>query len=111
MMKKFDITKVNLYSILRDVVINLWVIVLATVTVFTGSYSYTRYVRQPQYTSSMTIAINLSGYTTSATALSLARTVVIAETLDDVFKSAALREVVAQDVEGGVTGIISAAQM
>ena len=111
MMKKFDITKVNLYSILRDVVINLWVIALAAVTVFAGSYSYMRYVRQPQYTSRMTVAINLSGYTTSATALSLARTVVIAETLDDVFKSDALREVVAHDLEREITGTISAAQM
>ncbi len=110
-MKKFDITRVNLYTILRDVLFNAWVIVLAAVTAFVGAFCYFNYVHKPQYVSRMTLSINLSGYTTNATALSLARTIVIAETLDDVFQSDALKEVVRADRGESNIGTIAAAQM
>ncbi len=110
-MKKFNLQRINIYSILRDFFINLWVVILVAVTAFIGSYSYYTYVHKHQYVSSMTVSINLSGYTTNATALSLARTVLIAETLDDVFQSAAVRDVVKKDLGDDMTGTISARQL
>lgn len=110
-MRKFDIKRINLYTILRDYITNLWVVVLVVITAFIGSSCYYTYVYKHSYVSTMTVSINLSGYTTNATALSLARTVLIAETLDDVFQSNAVRDVVKKDLGGEITGTISARQL
>ncbi len=110
-MKKFDISRINLYTIFRDVILNAWVIILAAATAFVGIYCYFAYVQKPQYVSKMTVSVNLSGYTTNATALSLARTIVIAETLDDVFQSEAMKEVVKADRGEASIGTITATQM
>ena len=110
-MRKFDLQRINLYTILRDYLVNLWIVILVAVTAFIGSFSYYTYVHKHNYVSTMTVSINLSGYTTNATALSLARTVLIAETLDDVFQSAAVRDVVKKDLGGEITGTISARQL
>ncbi len=110
-MKKFEVEKINLYTILRDYFINFWIVVLVAITAFVGSCSYYTYLHKHSYVSTMTVSINLSGYTTNATALSLARTVVIAETLDDVFQSAAVRDVVKKDLGGEITGEITATQL
>lgn len=110
-MKKFDISRFNLYTVITDLKINLWVILLAIVTGFVGGTTYHNHIRPQRYVSNMIVSINLSGYTTDATALSLARTVVIAETLDDVFQSSALRDVVKKELGGKMTGEISAAQL
>lgn len=110
-MRKFDISRVNIYTILRDLVVNSWIVVLAAITGFVGSVCYYNYLHEHDYVSSMTVSINLSGYTQDATALSLARTVIIAETLDDVFQSEALYDVVKHDLGEEVTGTIAAAQL
>lgn len=110
-MKKFDFSRFNLYTILRDVLINWWVILLAVIVGFVGSSSYYTFLHKERYVSSMTVSINLSGYTSEATALSLARTVVIAENLDDVFQSNALRDVVEKDMGMALTGDIKAEQI
>lgn len=110
-MKDFKMSRVNVYTILRDLVFNFWVIVLAVITGFVGSICYYNYIHKNTYVSSMTVSINLNGYTTEATALSLARTVVIAETLDDVFQSKALMDVVRKDIGDNITGTISAKQL
>lgn len=110
-MKKFDFSRFNLYTILRDILINWWVILLALIVGFVGSFSYYTFLHKPKYVSSMTVSINLSGYTSEATASSLARTVVIAENLDDVFQSNALRDVVEKDMGMALTGEIKAEQI
>jgi capsular exopolysaccharide synthesis family protein len=110
-MKNFDISRINLYTICCDILINAWVIILAAVTAFVGAFCYFNYLYTPKYTSTMTVSVNLSGYTTNATALSLARTITIADTLDDVFQSEAMREVVKADRGETNIGSITAAQM
>ena len=110
-MKKIDFSRFNLYTILRDILINWWVILLALIVGFVGSFSYYNFLHKQKYVSSMTVSINLSGYTSEATALSLARTVVIAENLDDVFQSNALRDVVEKDMGTTLTGQITAQQI
>lgn len=110
-MKKFDIKRVNIYTILHDLLINWWVIVLAAIVGVVGSVTYYTYLHKHNYVSTMTVSVNLSGYTTNATALSLARTVVIADTLDDVLQSNAVCEVVKRDLDGEITGTITAKQL
>lgn len=110
-MNKFNATRFNLYTVITDLKVNLWVILLAIITGFVGGTTYHNYIRPQRYVSNMIVSINLSGYTTDATALSLARTVVIAETLDDVFQSNALRDVVKKELGGKMTGEISATQL
>lgn len=90
MLKKFDVTKINVYTIVSDLLYNLWVIILAVIVGFLGSLVYFTYFHSKIYTSEMTISVNLSGYTANSTSVSLARTVTLAETLDDVFKSDAM---------------------
>ena len=110
-MRKFDISRVNIYTILRDLLLNAWIVILAVISAFVGSVCYYNYLHEHDYVSSMTVSINLSGYTQDATALSLARTVIIAETLDDVFQSEALCDVVTHDLGEKITGKIEAAQL
>ncbi len=110
-MRKITLTSLNLYTIVRDLLINAWVIVLALITGFVGSACYYSFLNTKTYSCGMTVSINLSGYTSEATALSLARTVVIAENLDDVFQSNALKDVVEKDLGEKLTGKIQAYQL
>ncbi len=108
---KIDLKRFNAYTIVRDLLFNAWVIVLAVVTGFVGGVCYYSFLHTETYVSSMTVSINLSGYTSEAAALSLARTVVIAENLDDVFQSKALRDVVEKDLGESLTGSMEARQI
>lgn len=110
-MKQFDLSRLNIYTVLRDIAFNFWVIILAAVFGLFGGMTYFRFVRPERFTSTMTVSINLSGYTTSSTAVSLTKTVIIAETLDDVFQSDALRNVVSKELGGEMTGTITAKQL
>lgn len=110
-MKGFDFSRLNYYTIIRDVLHNIWVIILAGLVGLFGSYTYYSYVRPSEYTAQMTVSVNLSGYTSSATAVSLSRTVLIAETLDDVFKSNAVRNVVIKDIGADSIAKINAVQL
>ncbi len=110
-MRRFDLNRINLYTIFSDLLRNLWVIVLVAVTGFIGASTYYNYIHEPLYVSSMTVSINLSGYTNEATALSLARTVEIAETLDDVFQSDAMQEVVQKDIGRSISGTLTSNQI
>ena len=108
---KIDISRLNLYTLVRDLVQNLWVIVLAGIVGLVGSLTYYNNLYSHKYTSEMTIALNLKGYTQNATATSLGRTVDLAESLDDVFASGAIRDVVRRDIGEKMTASISAEQL
>ena len=110
-MKQIDFSRLNMYTVLRDIAINFWVIILAAVFGLFGGMTYFKYICPKEYTSSMTVSINLSGYTTSSTAVSLTKTVIIAETLDDVFQSDALKNVVSKELGRNITGKITAKQL
>ena len=108
---KIDLSRLNLYTMVRDLVRNIWVIILAAVIGLVGSLTYYNNLYHHKYTSSMTIALNLKGYTQNATATSLSRTVDLAESLDDVFASGAIRDVVRRDIGEDMTASISAEQL
>ncbi len=110
-MKTINFSRINYYTILRDILTNLWVIILAALVGFFGSFSYYNYLIPAEYTAKMTVSVNLAGYANSATAVALSRTVLIAETLDDVFKSDAVRNVVVREIGENVTADINATQL
>ena len=109
-MRRIELSRINLYTIFKDIMRNIWIIVLAAVVGFVTGAAYFTYLVPEKYVSSMTVSVNLSGYTTSSTAVSLTRTVTIAETLDDVFQSNALKDVIAKDIGEENMGTIWAAQ-
>ena len=109
-MKKFDAARVNLYSVFSDLLHNLWVIALAAIVGFAGSVVFFTHFYPKKYTSEMTVSVNLSGYTANSTSVSLARTVVLAETLDDVFKSSAMVRAAQNAMDTPISGSVNAAQ-
>lgn len=110
-MKSWNWNNFNLFTTLRDLLKNLWVIFLAGVIGFLSCFSFYAYLLERDYVSSMSVAINLSGYTTNATSTSLTRTVAVAEILRDVFNSDAIKNVVEKDLGEPITATIQAVQL
>ncbi len=110
-MKAFALSRVNTFSLLKDLLRNIWVVLLAAYIGFMGSVTFFTYLRPKQYTSTMTLSVNLSGYTSSSTASTLSRTIEIAQTLDEVFQSDVLKEVVKKDLGTNSIGSVSASQI
>ncbi len=109
-MKAIDLKRVNAFTLAIDVLYNLWVIALAAVIGFCGCQIYYLAVKKQTYTSSMTIAVNLSGYTKNATSTSLSRTIEICETYQSVLASDTLKAIVEEDMGQPMTGTISVRQ-
>ena len=109
-MRGIDFKRVNAYSLLVDLLYNIWVILLAGVVGFCGCQIYYLAVKRQTYTSSMTIAVNLSGYTTSATSTSLSRTIEICETYQSVLSSSTLKSMVEEDMGEEMTATVTVTQ-
>ncbi len=110
-MKRLEFARFNTYTVVLDLVYNIWVILLAAIIGFVGSTTYFSFVHNKKYSCSMTVSMTLRGYTNEATTISLARTVSIAQTLDDVFQSDALYDVVRKDLGKEDIGTIKASQV
>ena len=109
-MKAIDFKKANAFSLVMDLLYNFWVILLAGVIGFCGCQIYYLAVKKQSYTSSMTIAVNLSGYTTSATVTSLSRTIEICETYQSVLSSSTLKSMVEDDMGEEMNATVSVKQ-
>ncbi|MBR4761729.1 MAG: AAA family ATPase [Clostridia bacterium] len=109
-MKAIDFKKANAFSLVMDLLYNVWVIALAGIVGFCGCQIYYFAFKKQSYTSSMTIAINLSGYTTSATVTSLSRTIEICEIYESVLASSTLKAIVEEDMGAPMTGEVSVKQ-
>ncbi len=107
---KIDFKKANAFTLVMDVVYNIWVILLAGVIAFCSCQIYYLALKKQTYTSSMTIAVNLSGYTTSATTTSLSRTIEICETYQSVLSSSTLKAMVEKDMGEKMTGTVTVKQ-
>lgn len=110
-MRQVNVKFVNAYTIVRDIMYNWWVILLAIIIGFGGCRIYFSQFVTNHYTSSMTIAINLSGYTSNTTTSSLGKTVVIAESFQNVLQSSTLVSVIEQKLGEPITGTVSATQI
>ena len=109
-MKAIDFKRANAFTLVMDVVYNLWVIILAGVIGFCACQIYYLAFKKQTYTSTMTIAVNLSGYTTNATSTSLTRTIEISETYQSVLSSNTLKAMVEEDMKQPMTGTVSVRQ-
>lgn len=105
-MKSMDFKRFNGFTLLMDLLYNLWVIILAGVIGFCSCQIYYLAIKNQTYTSSMTVAVNLSGYTTNSTSTSLSRTIEIAKTYQSVLSSQTLKAMVAEDMGEEVTGSV-----
>ena len=110
-MRQINLKFVNAYTIVRDILYNWWVILLAVIIGFCSCRIYFTQFVTNSYTSSMTIAINLSGYTSNTTTASLGRTVTIAESFQNVLQSSTLVSVIEEELGEPITGTITAAQI
>lgn len=109
-MNKIDFKRMNAFSLYIDLLYNLWVVILAGVIGFCGCQIYYLAFKRQSYTSAMTIAVNLSGYTTNATSTSLSRTIEICETYQSVLSSDTLKAMVEEDMGQPMTASVSVSQ-
>jgi capsular exopolysaccharide synthesis family protein len=109
-LRELKLSLINPFSLVEDLIRNWWVILLSAIIGFSGFQVYNSAFVVEEYTSSTTIAVNLSGYTDSATATSLSRTIEIAEAFQNVLKSSALIDVVEEEIDSKITGTLNAAQ-
>lgn len=110
-MRKLELSRINPYTVVNDLLNNVLSICLAAVIAFVGCFMFLTHILPKKYTSKMTISVNLSGYTSQSTSLSLARTVSIAEKLDDVMKSDAMIRVAENVLGESVKGVVDAKQI
>ena len=109
-MRELKVSLINPFSLVDDLIRNWWVILLSAVIGFSGFQVYNSAFVVEKYTSTTTVAVNLSGYTDSATATSLSRTIEIAEAFQNVLKSSALIDVVEDEIGSKITGTLTAVQ-
>lgn len=109
-MKEFKTKYLNPYTLLRDLLFNWWVILLAGLIGFSGCHVFNSLFVVEKYTSSTTVAVNLSGYTENATATSLSRTIEIATAFQNVLKSSALVDIVEEELGEKITGTLNVVQ-
>ena len=59
-MKKNKLT-IDLYTILKDVILNIWVIILSGLIAAMSVYTFSHSIYKPEYTAKATLAVNASG--------------------------------------------------
>lgn len=106
-MREIKFKYFNLFTTLRDLLYNIWVIFLAAVIGFCACRIYYSAIVVKTYTSTMTVAVNISGYTTNSTVSSMLRTIDIAKSFSSVLKSDALIELVEEDLGENIGSVAS----
>ena len=96
-MKEFNLDEISLFSILRDVVKNIWVILLAAVTAWFAVTGVEGLIYVPEYTATATLAVSARGSSSNAYS-SLTLTNQMAGVFSEVFDSNVLRERIAEDL-------------
>lgn len=110
-MKPLKLENLNLFTALRDLVMNAWVIVLAAVIGFLGVKDYHDFMFVPNYTSTMTIIVT-EGASANSIASTLNEAIQITEVLSSVFKSELLRAKVSESLGNTkITGVVSTSQI
>lgn len=107
-MKELKPSNFNAYTVLMDILYNIWVIVLAFLIGFLGTKTYYGYIYEPTYKSTTTVAVNVRdsrGYITS----NITKTIEIAGIFENVFKSDVMERIIAEQVSDFDMANISAA--
>ena len=106
--KEIRLDEISIWCILRDVVRNAWVVVLAVVAAYLGIAGGLGLLYEPVYTSSATLAVTARGNSGGAYS-SLNITTQMADVFTEVFQSDVLREQIALDMgRDSVSGEITA---
>ncbi len=105
--KELNLDELSLFCIIRDLVRNVWVILLAAAAAWLTVTGVESLIYVPEYTSQATLAVSAKGNTSSAYAsLSVANQ--MAEVFSEVFDSNVLRQKIAEDLgQGSIEGTIS----
>ena len=109
-MKEISTKYINPFTLITDLLRNWWVVLLAGVIGFCSSQIYYSAYKVEKFTSTTTIAVNLSGYTDNATVTSLSRTIDIATAFQNVLQSSSLVDIVEEELDEPLTGTVSAVQ-
>lgn len=102
----FRIEDIDIRSLIKDILKNLWVIILITMSASMAFSAYTKLAYVPEYTSDATMVISLKG--SSGAYSSLETTSELAQVFAEVFRSNVLRDTVASELglktlEGSIT--------
>lgn len=109
-MREIRFDYINWYTIIKDLLRNFWVIVLALITGFIGVRAYFDFTYKPEYKCSATISINATDsglYSFS----SLNKTIEAASTFQEMFQSSYFKEKLSDLTGQTVDGVISAEQI
>lgn len=109
-MREIRFDYINWYTIIRDLMRNILIIILALITGFLGVRAYFDFTYKPEYKSSATISINATDsglYSFS----SLNKTIEAASTFQEMFQSSYFKEKLADITKNSIDGVISAEQI
>lgn len=99
----------SIYSLLRDIVYNAWILLLAALAAYMASGIYVDFFHQDTYTSSMTVSVNEKN-TVSYSATTLTKTKETAGIFQTIFQSDIMRvkieELTGAPMEGTVTASV-----
>lgn len=109
-MREIKFEYINWYTIIKDIVKNLWLVILAALIGFFGIRSFFDYTYTPVYNCTATVAISSSSsglYTFS----NLNKTIEAAATFQEMFQSSYFREKLSDMTGMEVDGTIAASQI
>lgn len=102
-----NVKNLSIYSIFRDLFFNAWVIVLAVLTAYLGSYVYVNNFHEDVYTASMTVSVNERN-TTSYSVSTAAVATETANIFQTLFQSEVMRDKI-EDITGKpMDGVVTA---
>lgn len=103
---EFQLSDIDIRSIIMDLIKNVWVIILAILAVRMGISGYYSLTYVPEYTSTATLAVTAKGSSSSAYS-SLTTAMNMADVFSQVFQSDALKKMIEEDIgESNIEGTI-----
>ncbi len=109
-MREIRFDYVNWYTIIKDILRQFWIVVLAALTGFLGVRAYFDFTYQPQYQCTATISISATSSGTYSFS-SLNKTIEAASTFQEMFQSSYFREKLSDLTGKPVDGEVSAQQV
>ena len=96
-MREFNLDEVSLFCVVRDILKNFWVLILAAATAYLAVNGAAGLLYMPEYTATATMAVSAKGNNSSVySSLTMANQ--MAEVFSEVFDSNVLREKIAEDL-------------
>lgn len=96
---QFYLDELNIRSILRDILKNWWLLILAAATAVLLLSSYENLIYKEQFISKATMVVSAKGKGTTDTYADLTTTSGMAEVFSDIFSSNVLRKLVAEELD------------